>query len=378
MPRRSSPLTPLLLLAAVILTIVACNRYFGGLGQAVEDLIAPPTPREAFIRDSFELAIADWDTAYARARTDSLLVDLPYREQLRYPTTLAGSAVSLRFFLPPGRRLTAAVTADTSAGPVFAELFSDTDDVLERSTVDAPIFTYEASSPRGEELLLLLQAAPSPTGTYELLLRTESTIIFPVAGKDARAIKSFWGDVRGGGSRLHEGNDIFAPRGTPLLAVADGRISSTRTGGLGGKTVWLRDGEGRGLTYYYAHLDSQLVRSGATVQRGDTVGLVGNTGNARTTPPHLHFGIYRNGARDPYPYLLGPDEDADVVRYPLSDVPQAVPARGRHYLRQRPQRDRAVVIRELTNEEPVTVLGATDRYYRVRTGAGEVGFVNFD
>ena len=74
----------------------------------------------------------------------------------------------------------------------------------------------------------------------------------------------------------------------------------------GEKTVWLRDGE-RGLSYYYAHLDSQLVRAGEYVERGDTVGLVGNTGNARTTPPHLHFGIYANGARDPYPYLQGED-----------------------------------------------------------------------
>lgn len=58
----------------------------------------------------------------------------------------------------------------------------------------------------------------------------------------------------------------------------------------GGKVVWMRD-EARGMSLYYAHLDSQHVAAGAYVRPGDTLGFVGKTGNARTTPPHLHFGI---------------------------------------------------------------------------------------
>ncbi|MBB4079787.1 murein DD-endopeptidase MepM/ murein hydrolase activator NlpD [Lewinella aquimaris] len=391
MSRRSSTLTPLLLLAGFLVVIGACNRFFGGVTDAVENILTPRTPREAFAHDSLEIdlpgepLVTGWDTAYRRALTDTLTVDLPYRERLRYPAAVELSAISVRFYLPPGRRLTVAARPDSLGGPVFGELFAvgeddapEPRDALLRWKADAPQFSFETTARGGQQLLLVVQAAPGERGTYELTLRSDPVLTFPVAGASTRNIKSFWGDSRSGGRRTHQGNDIFAPRGTPLLAVADGRVSSTKVGGLGGKTVWLRDGEGRGLTYYYAHLDSQLVRTGQSVRRGDTVGLVGNTGNARTTPPHLHFGIYRNGARDPYSYLTGPDEAAGTVSYPLTEAPDAVPERGKHYLRRSPERDRSVVVRELRNTEPVTVLGATDRYYRIRTLAGETGFANFD
>jgi hypothetical protein len=68
--------------------------------------------------------------------------------------------------------------------------------------------------------------------------------------------------------------------------------------------VFLADPE-RGHSLYYAHLDRQTVAAGQRVRAGDTVGFVGNTGNARTTAPHLHFGVYRagEGAVDPFPYV---------------------------------------------------------------------------
>jgi hypothetical protein len=87
------------------------------------------------------------------------------------------------------------------------------------------------------------------------------------------------------------------------VAAADGTIVGVREGGIGGKTVWLRP-DGQNITLYYAHLDEQLVQEGQAVKKGDVVGLVGNTGNARTTPPHLHFGIYGfGGAINPFPFV---------------------------------------------------------------------------
>lgn len=86
-----------------------------------------------------------------------------------------------------------------------------------------------------------------------------------------------------------------------MFAAANGVVRSTRSNRLGGNVVWLRDEFGR--SHYYAHLDSHAVRRGQRVQAGDTVGFVGNTGNARTTPPHLHFGMYSSGSFDPYPAL---------------------------------------------------------------------------
>jgi peptidoglycan LD-endopeptidase LytH len=104
-----------------------------------------------------------------------------------------------------------------------------------------------------------------------------------------------FGDPRDGGRRRHEGVDIFAKRGTPVLSASSGVVTRVGEGGLGGRVVWVWD-PARSLLLYYAHLQEQLVSTGTRVRAGEPIGTVGNTGNARTTPPHLHFGIYRRGA----------------------------------------------------------------------------------
>jgi murein DD-endopeptidase MepM/ murein hydrolase activator NlpD len=100
--------------------------------------------------------------------------------------------------------------------------------------------------------------------------------------------------------------DIFAPRDTPVLAAAPGIVSSVATTRRGGHVVWIWDGARR-QSHYYAHLARQAVGPGERVQAGDVIGYVGNTGNARTTPPHLHFGIYAagDGPIDPLPFVQG-------------------------------------------------------------------------
>jgi hypothetical protein len=117
-------------------------------------------------------------------------------------------------------------------------------------------------------------------------------------------VQSFWGADRDGGARAHQGIDIFAPRGTPALAATDGVVRWVGENRLGGNVVFLADPE-RGHSLYYAHLDRQAVTTGQRVRAGDTLGFVGNTGNARGTAPHLHFGVYRagEGAVDPFPYV---------------------------------------------------------------------------
>jgi hypothetical protein len=96
---------------------------------------------------------------------------------------------------------------------------------------------------------------------------------------------------------------LFAPKRTPVVAAADGIITRVNENRLGGKVVWQRP-KGKNLSLYYTHLDEQLVNDGQHVKAGDTIGLVGNTGNAKSTPPHLHFGIYAfGGAIDPLPFV---------------------------------------------------------------------------
>lgn len=128
----------------------------------------------------------------------------------------------------------------------------------------------------------------------------------PVMGVSQRQISDNFGVPRNGGRR-HKGIDIMAPSGRPLIAVTSGRIEYTSSK-LGGKSVWLHGDDG--LRYYYAHLSRYegSAPNGGRVQPGQIVGYVGNTGNARSTPAHLHMEIRRNGETvNPYSVLKSKD-----------------------------------------------------------------------
>jgi murein DD-endopeptidase MepM/ murein hydrolase activator NlpD len=126
--------------------------------------------------------------------------------------------------------------------------------------------------------------------TTPVLAATINGGVFPVFG-DAATFTDTYGAPRAG-TGWHQGADIFAPIGTPVLAVADGQLSSVGVNTLGGNRLWLRDGAG--TTYYYAHLSAYApgVGDGVVVKAGQVIAFVGNTGQAITTPPHLHFEIH--------------------------------------------------------------------------------------
>lgn len=127
------------------------------------------------------------------------------------------------------------------------------------------------------------------------------SLAFPVAGKRSN-LGDLWGASRDGGRRRHKGIDIYARKGTAVVAITDGVIVEKDLTPIGGKTLWLKSAR-YGWTAYYAHLDRQLVKKGQHVRKGQVIGTVGNTGNARTTPSHLHFGIVQNGWVNPLPYV---------------------------------------------------------------------------
>jgi hypothetical protein len=159
---------------------------------------------------------------------------------------------------------------------------------------------------------------PKPTGIPPVLSKPltvtpplgQTGYVFPVYG--VSAFSDTYGaarsDVPGG---WHHGDDIFAPLGTPLLAVAHGTVFSVGWNKVGGWRLWLRDDSGN--EFYYAHLSaySPLAVNGAIVNPGDVLGFVGDTGDAQGTPFHLHFeihpvgllGLGYDGAVDPTTYL---------------------------------------------------------------------------
>ena len=114
---------------------------------------------------------------------------------------------------------------------------------------------------------------------------------FPVPAPHTASFSDDWHACRDGCSRFHRGNDIFAEEGTPIVAVEAGvaaRVDNTDDSN-GGLSIWLRGDSG--VAYWYAHNSANFVTEGQRVAQGQVIGRVGRTGNARTTPPHIHFQV---------------------------------------------------------------------------------------
>ena len=124
-----------------------------------------------------------------------------------------------------------------------------------------------------------------------------SRIKMPVEDVAKRKIADTWHAPRSGG-RMHEGQDIFAPKGTKILSATNGYVYKIGENNLGGQTVSVISSGGR--IYYYAHLDEYApgLKVGDPVTTRTLLGFVGTTGNAQGTPPHLHFGVYTFGFGD--------------------------------------------------------------------------------
>lgn len=151
----------------------------------------------------------------------------------------------------------------------------------------------------------LIEKALLPLKIAELVAEpADDTLVVPLEGVRVRDIADTWEEPRGE-ERTHEGQDLFAPRGTPVNPVVRGYVMRVGDNRLGGNVVFVLGAGGRG--YYYAHLDSYGPDAtiGTLVTDESVIGYVGTTGNASGTPPHLHLGIYtREGTMNPLPLLI--------------------------------------------------------------------------
>ncbi len=131
---------------------------------------------------------------------------------------------------------------------------------------------------------------------YASLLASEpeTKIQIPIREIKAKQISDTFQAPRGK-DRLHQGQDIFVPRNTPVYSATDGYVWRIAENKLGGNTVWVLGAGGR--VYYYAHLESYApnLKVGDAVTPETVLGFVGTSGNAKGTPPHLHFGVYTQG-----------------------------------------------------------------------------------
>lgn len=366
MERRSN--IRLLMYPAIILALASCASP-----EIVEEPFEPTTSHADYRDGLVAMEIAEtaagtaWIRAADRALTDAFLVTIPVRE-IAYFDPLRPDAVGFRFAALRGQRIEIILEIENGAETrMFADLFrvepGELDPFPQVASYSEHLNRLEFEPRRDGEYLLRLQPELLRGGRYTVSIRTVPALSFPVEGHGVEDILSVFGDPRDGGARRHEGVDIFAPRGTPVLAVAPGVVRSVGTRDRGGLVVSITDPE-RQLVYYYAHLDEQLTTRGTLVRPGDVIGTVGNTGNAVTTPPHLHFGIYerRWNAIDPwnflFPYRAQPPEvrgNPTAVGSPARVVSDSVSLDG--------VAGRAPV--PIDADEPVLVEGARGTSYRI-------------
>lgn len=169
-----------------------------------------------------------------------------------------------------------------------------------------------AGKAAGDSLAGMRPADTSGTGGL-MASGSGSALLVPVAGIKPEQIRDTYNQPRGS-ERMHEALDIPAPIGTPVYAVADGRIAKLFTSKPGGLTIYQFDPNEK-YSYYYAHLDryATALKEGQQVKRGELIGYVGTTGNADRAAPHLHFAMFELGPEknwwqgkpiNPYPLIV--------------------------------------------------------------------------
>ncbi len=299
-----------LFLTIAVLLLVSCTE------EIVPAEYQPKTDREAYqlkLRhaglDQTALGLA-WSEAADRSMSNPIVSDLPFEESFYFSDKLP-EAYTYQMTAKRGQKIMIDLVRigapqNLGSSQLFMDLFR-VDADLEGGMVQVASSNRDknrlAFEPRRDGLYLLrIQPELLIGGRFKMRVEMGPALDFPVAGGDNRDIGSFFGDPRDGGRRKHHGIDIFARRHTPIIAPCDGYIRYVGERGLGGKVVWMRDTQ-RDMTLYFAHLHEIIAKDDTWVSTGDTLGTVGNTGNARTTPPHLHFGIYQDGPIDPLQFV---------------------------------------------------------------------------
>jgi murein DD-endopeptidase MepM/ murein hydrolase activator NlpD/SH3-like domain-containing protein len=317
----------------------------------------------------------DWLEAGRAALQRPVVAPTPFRET-GYFAPERPAATAYRMDLRRGRRVELVVSLDVEMpARLFVDVFEVQDegdaDLVTSLAAGSNTLSFEVS--RDATYLIRVQPELLRGGRFTIEHRTLASIRFPVTGLGPDAVQSEFGAVREAGRRAHEGIDIFASRGTPVVAAVEG-VARASTNGLGGNVVWLQDTQRR-RTFYYAHLDRWAFDGTRTVQPGEVLGYVGNTGNARTTAPHLHFGIYEDGAIDPLPFLAANDPEPAAVRASLDPLGERVRvSQARISLMNGPD-VRASRSRVLPVASLADVVGASGSMYRLHLPDGAEGYV---
>lgn len=352
-----------------ILVLTGCSKI-----NKAKDLLTNPSAREIYRRDLKinEDLFALWELEKEAAlENDSIQITLPYRESGKFfPKSF--SVYSYLVELHRGELLSVNIQQDSTSSLTFIDLFSIENSEykpIKSSKFGENRLEYEVTE--DQLYKIVIQPEIEATSYFSIEIKRSPQYIFPVSGGKNSNAQSFWGAQRDGGKRSHEGIDIFAKRGTPVVASVDGRITSSGEKGLGGKQVWLRDSK-RGQSLYYAHLDSIANLKRSQVKAGDTLGFVGNTGNARTTAPHLHFGIYRGygGAINPF-YFIKQEENELPEKSPFSPKNQLGFVKSTANIRNSNSAKNSEIITKLSAGDTIQILGKSEDWFHIKTSTSK-------
>lgn len=317
-----------------------------------------------------------WFLASEKSLARPLNVSVPHKEKGYFPADKPDAAGYL-FNAKRGDRLLVNVnTVPADSVVLFIELWrpASGDSKAELLAVADSTLHIQHDAEYEGSYLIRLQPELLVGVEYTLTITSSPSLAFPVSEAGNPKIVSFWHDKRDGGRRVHEGVDITAKFRTPAVAAADGYVSRVTNNSLGGKVIFMRP-KGKNYTLYYAHLDSQIVSTGDQVTKGQILGLIGKTGNAKNTVPHLHFGIYSfGGATDPLPFIQSNRPQPKEIIAPTANLNSWVRTTTQARMYDMPS-TKGTMLRQLKEGEAVRISSATSAWYKVVQPGGMEGFI---
>ena len=360
--------------------------WLGSCSTSGPGVFTKRTPHEQYAKSINDAGLQStalgrsWFAAAEQGISNPLTITIPYKET-GYFAAERPSSLGLKMQAVRGEKIFITLSKKPVTGfIIYLDLLrrDDTDSSKTKlvASADSADMSIRYEVDRTAVYILRLQPELLQSGEYTLTITRGPSLAYPLKAPGRNHTQSFWGASRDAGVRRHEGIDMFAPKRTPVIAIADGRVTRVNQNRLGGNVVWMHPDQ-KDYTLYYAHLDTQLVKDGQAVRLGDTLGLVGNTGNAEHTAPHLHFGIYTSGgAIDPFPFVdpvikdpenISADTDAAGKRMRVS------PAKAAVFLE---PAIKSPAQSQLTKNTVLIVEGAHSVWYRVLLPDGSRGYIS--
>lgn len=346
------------------------------------NLFKADTPHEKYQRKLINAGLdktalgSAWINAAALSLQKALNITIPYAET-GYFAADKTPVVMYQFSATKGQQLTISLTKKpVNSVLVYLDIWHLSSGGSPKLLASADTLNNPISLAIDDTGNYLIRIQPEllQSLNYTLAITSGPSLAFPTNAKSNSSIRSYWGDGRDQNTRKHEGVDIFGAFRSPILAVADGTITRVNQNNLGGKVIWLRP-KGKKYTLYYAHLDQQIATEGQEVKLGDTLGLMGNTGNAKNTPTHLHFGIYEyQSAINPLPFIDPVSKIPEAINASIANLNKMLRTSSSANLYGSPK-NKAATLAVLNAGTIIQVNAATGNYYSAQLPDGQIGFI---